>query len=138
MEKSYPYHRVKLKNTEKLCGIHKTPKYSINGRTWISNGKNTFLGYGRVVLLERIREHGSITKAAKSMGMSYRIAWELVASMNNQANKLLVDRYTGGKGGGGAVVTKYGERAIALFWKLQFDFTTFFEKKRKELSKLYD
>lgn len=139
MNKSFPKHKTKKKKTEGFNGVHKRKgKYSIAGRTWISKGEETFLGYGRVVLLERIRDHGSITKAAKTMGMSYRNAWELVASMNRQADKLLVDRFTGGKGGGGAVVTKYGERAIALFWKLQADFVKFFEEKKKELSTLYD
>lgn len=139
MNKSFPKHKTKKKEIE---GFNEVPKrkskYSITGRTWISKGEETFLGYGRVVLLERIRDHGSITKAAKTMGMSYRNAWELVASMNSQADKLLVDRFTGGKGGGGAVVTKYGERAIALFWKLQADFVKFFEEKKEELSTLYD
>lgn len=68
-----------------------------------------------MVLLERIKDCGSITKAAKSMGMSYRNAWELVASMNRLSDKPLVDRFTGGKGGGGTVLTKDGEKTITLF-----------------------
>ncbi len=72
------------------------------------------------------------------MAMSYRNAWELVDSMNKQANKPLVDLYTGGKGGGGAVVTKCGEKSIALFWKIQNDLNEFFKEKKKELLVLYD
>jgi molybdate transport system regulatory protein len=86
-----------------------------------------------VVLLERIRDYGSITKAAKSMGMSYRNAWELVASMNKLSEKPLVDRFSGGKGGGGTVLTKHGEKSIALFWKLRSDFLSFLNKKEKKL-----
>tara|TARA_B100000315_G_scaffold150307_1_gene139002 strand:- start:10779 stop:11201 length:423 start_codon:yes stop_codon:yes gene_type:complete len=112
--------------------------YSINGRIWISEKEETFLGYGRVVLLERIKDYGSITKAAKSMGMSYRNAWELVASMNKLSEKPLVDRFTGGKGGGGTILTKHGEKAITLFWKLRSDLLSFFEKRKKELSVLYE
>lgn len=101
---------------------------------WVSRGDKTFLGYGRVVLLERIRDYGSITKAAKSMGMSYRNAWELVASMNKLSEKPLVDRFSGGKGGGGAVLTRHGEKAIGLFWKLRSDLMEFLKKKEKEVN----
>ena len=85
---------------------------------WIARGEETFLGYGRIVLLERIKEYGSITRAAKSMGMSYRHAWELVESMNRQASALLVETATGGKGGGGAFITPMGEKAITVFWDI--------------------
>lgn len=92
-------------------------KYNVMGRMWIAKGEETFLGYGRIVLLERIKEYGSITRAAKSMGMSYRHAWELVESMNRQAGAPLVETATGGKGGGGAFITPVGEKAISIFWK---------------------
>ena len=112
--------------------------FSIKGRIWISKGESTFLGYGRVVLLERIKEYGSITRAAKSMGMSYRNAWELVDSINSQSDKPLVDRCSGGKGGGGTVLTRHGEKALALFWKLRSDFMKFTKDKEKELSAFHE
>ncbi len=90
--------------------------YRIRGRLWIEGPAGTFLGYGRVVLLERIREHGSISAAARSMKMSYRHAWKLVDSMNRQSGTPLVEKSTGGRGGGGAVLTSAGERAIEGFW----------------------
>lgn len=110
-----------------VCG------YSVRGRIWIGRGDETFLGYGRVVLLERIREHGSISKAAKSMEMSYRHAWELVEEMNCLAPVPLVDTATGGQGGGGAVLTPAGEEAIALFWELYQDFRRYIEKRQEVL-----
>ncbi|MBA3060035.1 MAG: LysR family transcriptional regulator, partial [Nitrospirae bacterium] len=88
------------------------------GRIWIDGTDGTFLGYGRIVLLEKIREFGSITKAAKSMEISYRHAWELVDSMNRQSPKPLVEAATGGRNGGGARLTEEGERAVVLFWEL--------------------
>jgi molybdate transport system regulatory protein len=106
---------------------------AFRGRVWIDGTEGTFLGYGRVVLLERIREYGSITKAAKSMEMSYRHAWDLVDSMNRQAKKPFVEAATGGKGGGGARVTEEGEKAIRLFWKFHADFQTFLEREQKKL-----
>jgi molybdate transport system regulatory protein len=104
------------------------------GRVWIDGTDGTFLGYGRVVLLERIQEYGSITKAAKSMEMSYRRAWDLVDSMNKQAKRPFVELATGGKGGGGARVTEDGERAIQLFWKFSEDFKRFIAKEQEKLS----
>jgi molybdate transport system regulatory protein len=105
----------------------------LRGRIWIDSTEGTFLGYGRIILLERIREHGSITKAAKSMEMSYRHAWELVDSMNSQSPVTLIEANTGGKGGGGAKLTEAGEEAIRLFWKLYADFQDFLEREAEVL-----
>jgi molybdate transport system regulatory protein len=103
--------------------------YEVRGRIWLDGKDGTFLGHGRVVLMERIRELGSITKAAKSMGMSYRHAWRLVDSMNRQSPRPFVVTATGGKNGGGAVVTEDGERAIRLFWKFDEEFREFLRNK---------
>jgi len=103
------------------------------GRLWINGQQGIFLGYGRVRLLERIREYGSITKAAKSMKMAYRRAWQHVDSMNSQAIRPLVIAVTGGKGGGGAHLTEEGEKAIDLFRKFQADFQKFLKREEKLL-----
>lgn len=107
--------------------------YEVRGRIWIDGKDGTFLGYGRVVLLERIREYGSITMAAKSMEMSYRAAWELVESMNRQAKTPLVETVTGGKGGGGARLTEAGEKAIETFWKLYERFKKFLKNETQHM-----
>lgn len=119
--------------------MHKTktrinpPSPGLRGRVWVDGKGGTFLGYGRVTLLERIREFGSITKAAKSMQISYRHAWELVDSMNTQARKPFVEAATGGKGGGGARLTDEGERAITFFRKFYEDFQAFLRREEKKL-----
>jgi molybdate transport system regulatory protein len=95
---------------------------AVSGRIWIERRGETWLAWGRVVLLERIREHGSISAAARSMGMGYRHAWELVASMNRLAPAPLVARATGGLRGGGARLTPAGERAVGDFWRLVHEF----------------
>jgi molybdate transport system regulatory protein len=101
----------------------------VRGRIWIEGPDGTFLGYGRVVLLERIRDHGSISAAARSMQMSYRHAWKLVDSMNRQGRVPVVTMSTGGAGGGGATLTEAGGRAIAAFWSLYGDFTAFLDRR---------
>jgi len=96
--------------------------YRVRGRIWIEGPDGTYLGYGRVILLERIRDYGSISAAARTMKMSYRHAWQLVDSMNRQAPQPLVEKGAGGKGGGGTRLTPAGERAIETFWRLYQDF----------------
>jgi len=120
----------------KKTTLRKTPHFSFytRGHIWVDGNEGTFLGYGRVVLLERIREYGSITKAAKSMNMSYRHAWELVDSINRQAPVALIEANTGGKGGGGTKLTEAGEQAISLFWKFYADFQDFLVHEEKILN----
>lgn len=105
-------------------------KYSVGFRVWINEENGHFLGIGRVRLLEYIRTTGSITGAAKAMNMSYRQAWQMVTDMNSRAEKPLVEKTLGGKGGGGAKVTPEGEKAIGLFYQL--------EQKMKNLSEELD
>jgi molybdate transport system regulatory protein len=94
----------------------------IKGRLWLEKGGKTFLSFGRVVLLERIRETGSIAAAARSMEMAYSHAWSLVANMNLLAGEDLVGRTFGGRQGGRAWLTPAGEAAIAQFWDLVANF----------------
>ncbi|MEG3129839.1 molybdenum-dependent transcriptional regulator [Pantoea cypripedii] len=69
----------------------------------------------RIELLKRIQETGSISQGAKLAGISYKSAWDAINEMNVLADQTLVERATGGKGGGGAQLTRYGERLIQLF-----------------------
>jgi len=108
--------------------------YRLHGRLWIEGPEGTFLGYGRVVLLEKIREHGSISAAARAMEMSYLRAWKLVDSMNRQSLKPVVTKTTGGHGGGGAVVTETGERAINTFWTAHENFKTYLAGSSEKLN----
>ena len=85
-------------------------------------------------LLKQIKEHGSISKAAKEMKMSYKKAWELVNSMNNESSSDLVKRKTGGIGGGGAIVSKKGLEAIKLFEELTEECGAFFNEKMKTIN----
>lgn len=92
--------------------------FCCRGRIWIEKNGETYLGFGRMVLLQRIKEFGSISQAAKSMAMSYKHAWDLVDSMNRQALEPLVATSKGGKGGGGASLTDAGEAEVNKFTTL--------------------
>ncbi len=109
------------------------PGYHCRGRIWIENNGETFLGFGRVVLLERIHEHGSISQAARSMEMSYKHAWDLIDSMNRQAGQPLVTTNKGGRGGGGAKLTTAGQKAIKDFTRLQQKLAAFLQQESKKL-----
>lgn len=111
-----------------------THEYQLQGRIWIKGPTGTFLGYGRILLLERIREHGSISAAARSMKMSYRRAWKLVDSMNHESNQPVVISSTGGRGGGGAELTKAGAEAIQTFHSVLADFDAFLANRTASLN----
>ncbi|AKF39042.1 molybdenum-dependent transcriptional regulator [Yersinia enterocolitica] len=69
----------------------------------------------RISLLKQIQNTGSISQGAKLAGISYKSAWDAINEMNTLAEETLVERATGGKGGGGAFLTRYGERLIQLY-----------------------
>jgi molybdate transport system regulatory protein len=73
------------------------------------------IGPGKIALLEAIRSTGSISAAARSLGMSYRRAWLLVEEINHALRKRAVAAEPGGRRGGGAVITPVGERVVGLY-----------------------
>jgi len=81
----------------------------------VMRGKEIALGPGKIDLLETIRKTGSISSAAREMGISYRRAWGMVDVMNHCFKKPLVSRAVGGKGGGGTRLTEQGKLVVALY-----------------------
>jgi molybdate transport system regulatory protein len=73
------------------------------------------IGPGKIALLEAIRGEGSISAAARHLGMSYRRAWALVEQINEALREPAVATAIGGQHGGGAAVTPAGERIIELY-----------------------
>ena len=73
------------------------------------------VGPGKVGLLEAVEQHGSISAAARSMGMAYRHAWEMIDDMNRCFREPVVETATGGARGGGAQVTAFGARLVRRF-----------------------
>jgi len=94
-------------------------QYQIKSRLWIATKQGTFLGEGRVTLLSEIIEKGSISAAAKSLGISYRKAWKMIDIMNSQARNPLVVRQSGGSRGGGTRVTEEGKNMIKKYRQLK-------------------
>src|SRR3989339_990335 len=101
---------------------------TLHGRFWINKSKHDFLGKGRMELLIRIGENGSITKAAKDMKMSYKAAWDAIDAMNNLSEFPLVESSKGGKGGGGTTITEYAKELIQTYTILQEEHQLFLKK----------
>ena len=106
---------------------------AVKSRVWIEEDGQVFLGYGRVELLKNIEKTQSISAAAKAMNMSYKKAWSLINSMNTLSDTPLVITNTGGKSGGGTVLTDYGKSMIAEFEKLNTACETFLNEKYDDL-----
>jgi molybdate transport system regulatory protein len=77
------------------------------------------VGPGKIHLLEAIRDHGSISAAARSMGMAYRHAWVLVDELNACFAEPVVEASVGGREGGGAKITAWGEELIRRFHAME-------------------
>lgn len=108
-----------MNNTKNSLGL--------TGNLWLNRAENKFLGGDRIHLLEMIDELGSITKAAKAVGISYKTAWDAINLINNLAEKPLVDRLTGGKGGGGTSLTAAGKNIVTQYKTIQEEHRKFLD-----------
>lgn len=77
------------------------------------------IGRGKIQLLSHIRDTGSISAGGRAMDMSYRRAWLLVDEMNRLFRQPVVESQRGGKQGGGAVLTPFGEALIAHYHAME-------------------
>ncbi|MCA8062372.1 TOBE domain-containing protein [Burkholderia sp. AU38729] len=99
----------------------------LGGELWLRAGEQTLGGATRIALLAAIGDTGSITRAAKAVGLSYKAAWDAVDTMNNLAGEPLVARSTGGKGGGGTTLTQRATSLIAAFRTIEREHRRFIE-----------
>ena len=95
------------------------PKLGVGSSLWLTVDGQNLCGPGRIELLERIEDTGSIRQATIAMGMSYRAAWDAVDLMGRRSGLTLVSRRTGGTGGGGAGLSAEGRALIQLYRKLE-------------------
>jgi molybdate transport system regulatory protein len=93
--------------------------FKLKGMLSLQSDGQTLGSADRIALLAKIGETGSITAAARAVGMSYKGAWDAVDAMNNLADEPLVVRAAGGKGGGGTQLTARGRRLVEAFAALE-------------------
>ena len=82
-------------------------------------GSGARIGPGKAALLESIRDTGSISAAARGMGMDYKRAWTLLDSMNQAFAERVVAAAPGGARGGGAALTPFGTELLARYRRLE-------------------
>lgn len=109
------------------------PVFNIKSRIWINTQNGAFLGEGRIELLKQIERNGSISKAAKAMKMSYKKAWDLVNSMNVNCKEPLVIVSTGGKNGGGSILSAAGKEITVIFTQLSEKNKLFLQKELQKI-----
>ena len=87
----------------------------------IDFGPKCSIGIGKIELLEGIARSGSLSQAAREMHMSYRRAWLLLADVNVSFDEPVALTSTGGRGGGGVLLTPFGERLVAGYRQVESD-----------------
>lgn len=111
---------------------------ALAGQVWMTVGGENLGGASRVALLAGIAEHGSITAAAKSVGLSYKAAWDAIDTMNNLAGEALVERSAGGKGGGGTRLTGRGQQLVDNFRTIAQVHQDFVERLNRQAGAVLD
>lgn len=112
--------------------------FGLQGSVWMTVGGEKFGGAGRIDLLAQIAATGSISQAAKAIKMSYKAAWDAVDAMNNLAGEPLVERLTGGKGGGGTRLTARGEQLVRNFQAVERIHRQFVEQLDRQSATIAD
>jgi molybdate transport system regulatory protein len=95
----------------------------------IDFAEHSSLGPGKIHLLEAIRDAGSLSRAARKIGMSYRRAWLLVESLKQSFREPVTVASAGGRDGGGMQVTEFGDALIKNYRALERDFATLAERR---------
>jgi molybdate transport system regulatory protein len=98
-------------------------------------GRRCSIGIGKIELLEGIARSGSLSEAARQMRMSYRRAWLLLSDLNTSFDEPVARANTGGRGGGGAVLTPFGERLIAGYRNMESGVRPLVDKHFRDFGK---
>ncbi len=117
------------------CILNTNKKKLIKIRIQIKN--EFYIGPGKILLLEKIGEKGSISKAAESIGLSYKKAWKLIDELNRYSSKKLVYAKSGGKGVRGSQLTNEGKTFIKIFRNIESKLTKLTIKEKKDLESLF-
>ena len=97
------------------------------------NGRQ--VGHGKIRLLELIAEHGSISRAAKAMNMSYRRAWLLADEINGMFRHPVLETQHGGAGGGHARLTSLGHALVGHYRTIELQSSMSFRRQLSEIER---
>ncbi|WP_269532877.1 TOBE domain-containing protein [Chitinimonas sp. BJYL2] len=110
----------------------------LQGAVWLTVDGEKFGSSARIDLLAAIADCGSITHAAKAVKLSYKAAWDAIDSMNNLAGEPLVERMTGGKGGGSTRLTARGTQLVGNFRAIDSAHRAFLQQLSQQAGHLAD
>ena len=110
----------------------------LHGEIWLSAESDHTLALDQVKLLQAIENTGSISAAAKQLGISYKTAWERLNRLNNLSELPLVTRSAGGSQGGGSQLTPHGQLIVEGFYKVKQEHKDFIEKLGEKLNNVDD
>jgi molybdate transport system regulatory protein len=94
-------------------------KHKPTAKVWLEYRGEPILGKGGADILEAIKREKSISKAAKKVGMSYRYVWDYLARMNRVLGEPMVETFKGGREGGGANLTRFGEMLLKEYRRVE-------------------
>lgn len=116
----------------------RTPRPSLKGQLFLAAGEQESFSHKQIELLQAIQLAGSISAAARQVGISYKTAWDRIDAMNNLADQPLVVRSAGGAHGGGTRLTEFGENILSGFHALQSEHAAFVSRLGEQLHDMDD
>lgn len=115
-----------------------SPGTAVAGNIWLADSASDALAAEQIALLEAIEACGSISAAAKAVGISYKTAWDRLERINNLAPQPLVVRAAGGAGGGGTRLTDYAAQLVAGFHAMQREHQQFLDSMAARIHSFND
>ncbi len=109
-------------------------KPTVRSKIWFEAVGTHVFGRGLAILLENVHHSGTLREAAKTADMSYRFAWNLIRMAEDRFGKTLIERHTGGSGGGGSVLSAEGQHMLKVFKQLNEEVAIFADER---FAKLY-
>jgi molybdate transport system regulatory protein len=105
----------------------------VKSKVWIEIDGRLCFGAGRAAILAAVKRVGSLSQAARELGMSYRHAWSVIRAAEQRLGRPLLIRKRGGRDRGGAVLTPFGEHLLARFEELNADVRSFADRRFRKV-----
>jgi molybdate transport system regulatory protein len=96
------------------------------------------VGIGKISLLEAIRAAGSLSQAARDLGISYRHAWLLIDSLKFTFREPVTLATRGGRGGGGVALTGFGESLVITYRALERDISELAARRLRSITPMIE
>lgn len=106
--------------------------FEVKAKIWLELDSKGVIGEGRAELLHKIKELGSLSEVAKSMGMAYSHAWAEIKEISDVVGNPIITASRGGKDGGHSVLTEYGEEVLKRFDDEKKNMNRYLAKRNKQ------